>query len=170
MAVYCVPRTDEALLDDIGDARHVLLIGCPSCANIGYSIHRQEDVPIIKFSLTGVKPVCVRNEARRISHLLSQKGASVDLLALNAPGAVCALDEPTRKKVSKRGRDSDAVITLSCESGRENVKGILPGKTVVCAMNAKGVLRGILKKKLASIYIDWQTINVLRFKFEEPFS
>ena len=166
MAVYCVPRTDEALFDDIGDARRILLVGCPACANIGYSIHREEDMPILRFSLTGIKPVCVRDEARRISHLLAKKGKSVDSWLPNAPGAVCALDESARKKLLKKGQDSDAVITLSCESGKENVKSIFPDKKVVCAMNAKGILRGVMTRRLNSIYIDRQTISVLNFKLE----
>ena len=166
MAVYCVPKTDEVLIGDIGDARRILLIGCPACANISYSIHRQGDGPILRFTLTGIKPVCVRDEARRISHLLAQGGASVDSWLPNAPGAVCVLDESARKKLLKKGRDSDAVITLSCESGKENAKSIFPDKKVVCAMNAKGILRGVMTRRLNNIYIDKQTIGVLNFNLE----
>jgi hypothetical protein len=31
MAVYCVPREDEDIFNDMGEAKLILLAGCPTC-------------------------------------------------------------------------------------------------------------------------------------------
>jgi hypothetical protein len=163
MAVYCVPREDEDLFADIGDAKQILLAGCPSCANIGYYMHREKDKPIIKFTLKGIKSVCVQDEIDRISNLLMEKGLNVVSWLPNYPNAMCLLDEGTRKKLLNKGQDVDTILAMCCESGQKNVAKIFPDKELVGAMNAKGLLRGETRKKLGKFFIDEQTIDILSY-------
>jgi hypothetical protein len=167
MAVYCVPRDDEDLFADIGDAKSILLAGCPSCANIGYYMHREKDRPIIKFTLKGIKSVCTKDEIDRISHLLMQKGVHVVSWLPNYPNALCVLDKGARKRLLNKGQDVDTILAMCCESGQENVANIFPDKELVGAMNAKGLLRGVTRKKLGKFFVDEQTIEILKFTPEQ---
>ena len=166
MAVFCVPRSDRELLGEIACAERILLVGCPVCANISYAFHRNGELPIMRFTLTGIKPVYIRDEMLRISNLIWWKGVSVDFWLPNYPAALCALDEGARSRLFNQGQASDAILTLCCEAGKKNVESILPDKKVVEAMNAKGLLRTITKRRLGKIFFDRQAIDILRFTFE----
>jgi hypothetical protein len=51
MAAYCVSRSDEEILSDSIEAKKILAVACPSCANIGYYLNGKKDCPIIKFTI-----------------------------------------------------------------------------------------------------------------------
>ena len=150
----------------IGDAKQILLAGCPSCANIGYYMHREKDRPIIKFTLKGIKSVCTQDEIGRISNLLTEKGVNVVSWLPNYPNAMCVLDEGSCKKLLNKGQNVDTILAMCCESGQKNVAKIFPDKEIVGAMNAEGLLRGVTRKKLGKFFIDEQTIDILRYKPE----
>lgn len=166
MAVYCVPREDEDIFNDMGEAKLILLAGCPSCANIGYYMHREKERPIIKFTLKGIKSVCTQDEIERISNLLMEKGVNAVSWLPNYPNALCVLDEGTRKKLLNKGQDVDTILAMCCESGQKNVANIFPDKEIIGAMNAEGLLKGVTRKKLGKFFIDEQTIDILRYKPE----
>ena len=167
MAVYCAPRTDADVLAEIGDANQVLLVGCPSCANMSCAIHRQDDRPIVRLTPTGIKAVCMKDEMLRLSGLLEQGGASVQSWLPNLPGGLCALDEGARKKLFEQGHDRETVVTLSCETGKKNVESILPDSQVVAAMHAKGLLRVVTRKKFGQVLIDRKTVDILEFTLDQ---
>jgi hypothetical protein len=163
MAVYCAPRTDEDVFAEIGDAKEVLLVGCPSCANMSCAIHRQDDRPVVRLTPTGIKAVCMKDEMLRLSGLLEQRGASVQSWLPNLPGGLCALAEGARKKLFEQGHDRDTIVTLSCESGKKNVESILPDSRVVPAMHAKGLLRVVTRKSFGRVLVDKKTVDILDF-------
>ena len=166
MAVYCELRTDEEILGEIGDAKQILLIGCPICPNMSCAARRQDDLPVIKFTLRGIKPLCIGDEMRRASRLLTSKGASVDSWLPNPPKGLCVLEERERRKLSKRGQNSDVAMTFCCETGKKNVESMMPNMEVLGAMNAKGLLRAVTRRKRAEVFVDKQTVDILRFRFE----
>lgn len=164
MAVYCEPRTDTDVLDEIGDAKRILLVGCAMCANMSYAMHKE--LPMYKFTVTGIKAVCTTDEIHRMAHLLAQEGLHVDSWLPSFPTGLCALDEGARKKLSNRCRDIDTIITLSCETGTKNVEDILGAKKVVGAMNARGLVTAVLKRKMGKVFLDKQTVHIKKFVFE----
>ena len=166
MAVYCAPRADEDVFAEIGDTKEVLLVGCPSCANMSCAIKRPDDRPVVKLTATGLKAVCMSDELLRLSGLLEKRGASVGSWLPNLPGGLCALDEGARKKLFRQGRDSEAIVTLSCETGKRNVESILPERKVVAAMNARGLLRVVTRRRLGQVLLDKTTVDILEFTFD----
>lgn len=166
MAVYCAPRTDADVFAEIGDTKQLLLVGCPSCANMSCAIERSDDRAIIRLTATGLKAVCMRDEMLRLGGLIETRGASVDSWLPNLPGGLCALDGKARKKLFDRGRNSEAIVTLSCETGKKNVESILPDRNVVAAMNARGLLRVVTRKKLGQVLIDRDTVDILPFTLD----
>jgi hypothetical protein len=164
MAVYCAPRSDEDVFAEIGDTKQILLVGCPSCANMSCAINRQDDRPVVRLTPTGIKAVCMRDEMLRLDLLLQRRGASVDSWLPNLPGGLCALDEGARRKLFEQGRDSETVVTLSCETGKRNVESILPDRPVVAAMNAKGLLRVVTRRRFGQVRVDKKTVDILEFR------
>lgn len=163
MAVYCEPRTDEEILDETGDAEHILLVGCPSCANISYCIHKE--LPIAKFTPTGIKAVCMKDEIDRISRLFAEKGLLVNSWLPNLPTGMCILDEKARRKLPNICQEIDTIVTLCCETGKKNVEDIVKGKKVIGGMSAKGLLSAVTKRKMVKIFVDKDTISIKRFSF-----
>ncbi len=166
MAVYCAPRADEDVLSEIGDTKRVLLVGCPSCANMSCAIHRRDDRPVVRLTPTGLKAVCMRDEMLRLRGLLETRGASVGSWLPNLPGGLCALDEGSRKRLFEQGRAGDTVVTLSCETGKKNLESILPDRKVVGAMNARGLLRVVTRRRFGQVFVDKKTVDILEFTFD----
>lgn len=166
MAVYCVARSDEDVVAEIGDTKQILLVGCPSCANMSCAINRRDDRPAVRLTPTGLEAVCMRDEMLRLSLLLKKRGASVDSWLPSLPGGLCALDERARKKLFARGRDSETAVTLACESGKKNVESILPDRPVVAAMHAKGLLRVVTRRSFGQVRVDKKTVDILEFRLD----
>ena len=76
------------------------------------------------------------------------------------------MDQRARKKLFEQGRDSETVVTLSCETGKRNVESILPDRPVVAAMNAKGLLRVVTRKSFGQVRIDKKTVDILEFRLD----
>ncbi len=146
MAVYCVPRNDEDILSDVADAKSILAVACPSCANIGYHLNRKENHPIIKFTLKGIQATCSKSAADQLSDTLSKNGKESDTLVFNYPNAVCMLSEKDRMRLTNIGNSKDTIIAMCCESGQKNLANIFPNHKIIGGMNAKGILKGKLRK------------------------
>lgn len=170
MAVYCVPIEDDRLLEQIRPAGRVLLVGCPSCANVCYARHRDSRTPVVKATLAGLKATSVLREARRLAEILKGEGVETTLWVPNYPAALCALDQGGRNKLIKLARQQDVIVTLSCESGKKNVEEMDTGVRVVNAMMASGILRGIIERKLTSYFLNRESVRVLPFTLEDDAS
>jgi hypothetical protein len=123
--------------------------------------------PVLFGTPTGIKAVCVRDEMLRLRGLLEKRGASVHSWLPNLPGGLCALNEGARKKLFEQGHDGETVVTLSCETGKKNVESILPDSQVVAAMNARGLLRVVTRRRFGQVLIDKKTVDILEFTFDQ---
>jgi hypothetical protein len=130
-------------------------------------IHKApEDSAMLTLTFTGFKAVSMTEEVSRLSNLLVGKGLVVDSWVPKYPTvALCVLDETARKKIVVKSHGFDALITLSCDAGTKSVQSILPGKRVIGAMNAKGIITAALKTKMrfAKLSIDKSTVDIIRF-------
>ena len=118
---------------------------------------------------TGYKAISMREEVDRLTHLCGGKELEVDSWVGKYPTvALCVLDESTRKKILKKCQKFETVITLCCDAGKKSVEGILPGKTVIAGMTAKGIVNAMSKSKMGffKLYIDKSMVNITRFTFD----
>jgi hypothetical protein len=167
MAVYCEMRTDEEILRDIGEADRVLLVGCPVCPNFSCVVHQKEDGPVEKLGVKGIKPLLLEKEMNKTAGWLQDKGVSADAWTLpGMPASFCAISDSTRKKLSEKAQDRDAVVVFSCESGHKCVEGIVPEKRVVAAMNATGLLRVVTSRKGRKFFVDRDSAQIIKFTLE----
>ncbi len=164
MAVYCEPRTDAEVFDETVDAKRILVVGCPFCANVSYSLHKK--LPLYEFTSAGVEAVGTRDEIHRMAQILAQRGLTVDSWLPSFPASLCMLDEGARKNLFNRCQDIDTIITLSCETGTKSVGDVARGKRVVGAMNARGLLAGVTKAEMGNLSIDEETVYIKRFVFQ----
>lgn len=161
MAVYLEVRPDPDILAEIGDVRHILVVGCPGCANTNYSLCK--DLPVAKVTATGIKALGTKAEIVRITSLFAERGISVDPWLSDLYGTICMLGKPARKKLFNRAQTTDAVVTLCCESGRDNVQDIVGKQKVVGAMSAKGLLCAVTERRVATLFIDSKTQRIRKF-------
>jgi len=168
--IYSELRSDTDLFNELEEAKRVFLVGCPLCANMSLYIQKAaEGSAMVTLTPTGYKAVFMIDEVSRLAHLLAGKGLDVDSWVGKPPAVgLCVLDERVRKKLSSKCQDFDTVITLCCDAGTKSVEGILTGKRVIAAMNARGLATGVSKSKMkiAKLYIDKKTVDIMRFTFD----
>lgn len=165
MTIYCVPKTDEVLFGEIGDEQSVLLVGCPICSNYSYCIQTKTDMPLFKLSLSGSKPVYVSNEVDRVSSLLQQKEKKVEQQVFNIPNALCGIDQKASKKVKKKAKNKDSIVTFSCDLGKERMEKLFPNIKVISAMNTVGIFGAPTIRKLNKFYLDHNDVNIKKFEY-----
>jgi len=139
--LYCEPKSDETLLQELDGSKKVFLLGCSLCANISYCIHNQMESPMFQGLEMAVN---VKREMERLKKVLAERGveaASATIISL------CCISRGDVAKVIKKSRGCDAVATLSCEFGRRNTEDYLNGKRVVGAMRNRGLMRTIVDQK-----------------------
>ena len=168
MAVYSEPIVDEILFNDIGDAQSVLILGCPLCSNLSYCIQDKEDFPFSQFSLAGLKPLCVSNEADRLSSLLQQKGKAVEKMVFTGMTALCGLNEKATKKVKQKSENMDTIVTLSCDLGKEKIEELFPDKKIVAGMDVVGIFGVTVIRKLNKYYIDRDKVIIKKVEYTDP--
>ena len=168
MAVYCEKRADEELLRDIGEAERVLLVGCPICPNFSCVIDQQADGPVTRAGLRSIKPLLLSEAMNRTAELLTDKGVAADCWTLPGLPAVsfCSITDSARRKLAERARDRDTVVVFSCESGHTCVESTVPDKRVVPAMNAKGLLRLVTRRKGWTVYAERDSAAIIKFALE----
>ena len=168
--IYCELRSDKDILYDLEDAKSVFLIGCPACANMSLYIQKPtEGSAMMTLTPMGFRAVYVEEEVNRLAHLLADKELDVDSWVVKYPTvALCILDERTRNKISKKGRDFDTVITVCCDAGTKSVGNILTGKRVIPAMKAGGIAtaKSMRTMGFAKFYIDRSSVDIMRFTFD----
>ena len=139
--IYCEPKTDKALLDEIGESKNLFLLGCSLCANISYCIHNQMQSPMYQ----GLEAcVNVKAEEKRLKKVLAEQGIHAESATLIS---MCCISRGDVAKVIRKTKGCDAVVTLSCEFGRRNTEDYLSGKRVVGAMKNRGLMRTIVDQK-----------------------
>ena len=90
---------DVKLIEEVGDAHSVAIIGCVNCANM--SIAYAKDIsPIGKSSLFGIRytPYALIREANRIKGLLESKGKSAVIKIFSRTSSPpCGMHEKGRR-------------------------------------------------------------------------
>ena len=152
--IYCEPKTDKALLDELDGSKKVFLLGCSLCSNISYCIHNQMKSPMFQGLEVAVN---TKREARRLKQLMSEKGIQSDSMTLIA---LCCISTKDVKKVLKKTKDCDMIATLSCEFGRRNTEEYSKGKRVVGTMTNKGLMRAIVDQKGLTISFVKDTLYI----------
>jgi hypothetical protein len=156
--------SDEYLLQQVGDAKSVTIIGCPYCTN--QSIAYAKDMSIIgKTSLGGLifKPYATTQEANRIKELFEQKGISADVKIFGPPTsyALCWLNQKDRNKIAKVCENSDAVVS----AGRWGIESALPESfRVITGMATVGTISAYLSVEKGKVVLDKDKTKVVRLK------
>ena len=168
--IYCESRSDKEIVNELEGETRVFLLGCPVCANMSLNIQKAPDrSPVLTLTPTGFKAVSMREEVGRLTHLLNRKGLDVDSWVGKYPiVALCIPDDRNRRKILRKCRDFATVITLCCNAGKKSVEGMLPGRRVIAGMNARGIVNGLLKSKMAytKLYIEKKSVNITPFTFD----
>lgn len=168
--IFSELRSDTDLLDDVGAAQKVFVMGCPVCANMSLNIQKgAEGSPMLALTPTGYKAVSMDGEVDRLTRLFAGNGADVDSWVGKYPVvALCVLDESTREKIQKRCRGFDTVVVLSCDAGKMSIEGILPDSKTIAGMNAKGIAYATIERKMKFLKysIDQDSVKIKRFNFD----
>jgi hypothetical protein len=162
MAVYCEPLPDEEIIAQLGDARSVLIIGCPACPSIRCALDGSS--PIAAVTMTGVQAVGTKSETDRLIQLLTGKGLDVESWILKIPELLCEIDRDGLRKASRKYQDMDAIIALGCEVGRDNISDSFKGAKIIGAMNAKGLISFPAIRKLNKFSADKGNVKIHTFQ------
>ncbi len=163
MAVYCEPLSDERILAQLGDARRVLIIGCPSCPAISYALDGSS--PVVALTINGIKSNGIKNEMDRLTQLLTRKGVHVEYWIPKFLGHLCEIDRDELRTVSRQYQSIDAIIVLACGAGKENIEDGFKGARKVCAMEAKGLVSFPIVRKLNRLFPDREEVSIYPFQF-----
>jgi len=162
MAVCCVPLSDEEVVAELGDARSVLIIGCPSCPAIRYAL--DGDPPIVAIAITGIQSIATRDEVDRLTRLLTARNVDVESRLPRIPAHLCEVDRDRLRKASRRHQPVDAIVVLGCEAGKENVEDGFQGAKAICAMKAKGLISFPAIRKLNKLFPDHDKVSIYPFQ------
>jgi hypothetical protein len=165
-----IPR--EAILQGVGDAKKVTIIGCPHCANT--SLAYVNNIPLGKtrggnlLSMMTSKPTALIQEANSIKELLENRGITTKVTILGKMMPPCGMNEKGHRKIAKIADGSDCVVALSCICGCVGIKSALP-KTlkIFPAMNTLGWIDIFRKVEKGHYFIDKQKSKVIYAKGQQ---
>ncbi len=164
--VYCEARAENSVVQDLGNVRSVLIVGCAGCANTSVYLQNSPDgSAMMTLTPTGFHPVPMQNAVDSLQRRLADKGWRVaSWLGKYPTGLLCVLDKRCRSKIIKRCEGYDAVITLCCDGGTRSMKNILNGKRVIPAMEATGLITAVMKSNLifTKMSIDKDSVDIVR--------
>ena len=168
---YSELASDAFLLNQVGDAKSVSIIGCAYCAN--QSIAYSKDMSVIgKSSFGGLRfsSYATAQEANRIKELLEKNGKTAKVKIFGLPTSpYCQLNQNDRKKVAKACENSDAAIALSCIAGYGGIRNALPQSfKVIPGMATVGTIASYLTVENGKVLLDKTRTKVIRFKQANP--
>ena len=163
MAVYCEPLSDEKIFDQLGHARRVLIIGCPSCPAIWYTLDGGS--PTAAVTITGIQSISVKNEIDRLTQLLIRKSVLVESWITKIPEHLCEINRDCLRKVSKQYQCIDAIIVLGCKAGKENIEDSFRDVKTICGLKARGLISFPLVRKLNKFFPDRTNVSIHPFQF-----
>ncbi len=167
MAIYSETRPDEDILNELGDVRSVLILGCSMCANTVYSL--KKDLPLRRTSVRGLMAIGTNHEIGRISSILSRQGVRVESIPSISPFALCCgLEKISCQYLARKSRDVDKVVALCCEAGQGNIAKNVCGKQVVGTLNAKGLIRVKTYRDGGRVLVDNQSVSITRVQLTGP--
>ena len=167
MGSYSELASDTFLLNQVGDAKSVAILGCAFCAN--QSIAYAKDISVIgKSSLGGLRfsSYATAQEANRIKDLLEKNGKTAKIKFFSLPTSpYCQLNQNDRKKVVKACENCEAAIALSCIAGYGGIRNALPQSfKVIPGMATVGTIASYLTVENGKVLLDKTKTKVIRFK------
>lgn len=167
MGSFSELASDEFLLQQVGDAKSVTIIGCPYCAN--QSVAYSKDISVIGESSFGglrSKVYPIAEEANRIKEMLESKGKTASVKLFGFPHwGLCWQNAKDRNAVAKACAGSDAAIALSCFAGSEGIQSALPESfKVIPGMATVGTISSYLTVVKGKVILDKSKTKVHRFK------
>lgn len=172
MVVYSELIPQEALLRGVGDAKKVIIIACPHCANT--SIAYVKNISLGKsrgsamLNMITSKPTALIQEANSIKELFESKGITTRIAVLGKMMPPCGMDEKGHRKIVKIAEGSDCVVALSCICGSLGMKNALPKNfKIFPAMNTVGWIDIYRKIEKGHYVIDKQLSKVIYAKSQQ---
>jgi len=165
--VYCEERPENEVVQDLGGAKSIIMVGCAGCANTSvYLQNAPTGSPMMTLTPTGFHPVAMKDAMDRLECLLSGKGVRVaSYLGKYPTGLLCVPDKRGRSKIISRCQGYDTIITLCCDGGTRSMEKILKGRNIVPAMKARGLITALMKSNLifTKIFIDKNSVDIVKF-------
>ncbi len=165
MAVYCEKIEGQKIIEETGNAKKVLIVGCPSCTNI--SLSANNDLPFLKYSPAGITPVYTKMEIEKISSALKKRGINNEAWLPRNIDPLCCLHENFKNKLAGKYKDADCIIVMACEAGEDSIRGIFPGKKTVRTMAARGIITCTVKNgKINEVFIDKANMKIRKISLD----
>lgn len=165
--VYCEPRPEAEVVQDLNSAKSIMLVGCAGCANTSlYLQNAPKGSAMMTLTPTGFHPVAMKNAMDNLERLLSEKGWRVESWLGKYPtGLLCVPDKRGRSKIIKNCQGYDTIVTLCCDGGTRSIQNILNGKKVIPAMQASGLITAIMKNNMlfTKLFIDKESVDIVNF-------
>lgn len=163
--IYSEPLNEGELLERLKDARSVLIVGCPLCANISLAYFRDE--PAYKLSLVGVRAYAIETETSKLRKELEKRGTEVRTFGFSILGVLsgsnCYMTYIKRRMLLKVSKGVDVVVTLCCTAGHVAIKDTLKGKTrVVRGMKTLGSLSTSLNLRNFNVVVKKERTFVIK--------
>ena len=148
--IFSELRSDAEILKDAVAARRIFVIGCPACASISLNIQQPtKNSAAYELTQSGYRAVAMEEEVERLAMMLYGTGFDVGSWVGKFPMVgLCILNEGLCKKITRGCHDFDTVITMSCDTGRKSIEGILPDKNVIPGMLATGLVNAMTTSKM----------------------
>jgi hypothetical protein len=158
---------NSLLLRKVADVKSVCVIGCPHCTN--QSIGFAKDMSIIgKHRLGGFAydAYAVTNEANHLRELLTAKGIGAKVKVFGRlDSAPCQMHERERRIVARACENTDAAITLCCNSGWEGIRTALPESfKVVQGMATLGTISAYLETEKGKDVLNKEKTKIMSFR------
>jgi len=164
--VYCESYPDECLLDNLDEAKAVMMVGCPGCANTCIYL---KDAPagsaMLRLSPKGYQALPMRRELERLQRLFSSKGVHAKSWMGTYPtGILCTPDKRGRGKIIRQCNDFDTIVTVCCDGGTRCLEKILTRKRVIPAMQAGGLITAFMRieRLFTTISIDTSSVEIIK--------
>ena len=134
------------VMDDVGDARSVLIVACPVCPPV--SLAMQTDTAWLDIFRHGVRTEAFDQLIDEVRASFHDRGIRTGATTLYAPSPMmCIWTRGQQRRMRRRARGYDAVVVLGCASAAVSVERALAGTgcRVVLAMRLTGLTNALAR-------------------------
>ena len=149
------------VVDQLGDARSVLIASCPVCP--AFSLAVQEAVPLFSFDRGVPKLIALKDHVAGLRQAIEARGARTDTFTIYAPlPMMCLWTEGQRNRFVKHARTFDVVLVLGCDSAAYTAEQALVGlqSRVIQAMRMTGITNATVGYQTPTKLVLEQTARV----------
>lgn len=130
MTVYVETLTDDEIKKRIGNAKKIVIVGCPACVNTSLAARSKAGI-VHEFKEDSQKyvPAALLDKLDDLKTFLGGKGKSVVTLV----AYTCGLDRNALKGFEKHSAflDCELIIALSCFSGVLGLRKLFPHHQII---------------------------------------